>query len=186
MERKVTVQKLLFIAQNDQTIKSNGRPANESTNQSAANHQNEVEMNADESLRLNDSQPAKANLSTKSSHEVDMSVDDSLVLNDIRNIFETSTSSSEFIITKPLKSEFWPPKWGICGCSDEPVDHQLVANLTNHIFAFRSPSCRRSSLPIVNRNSSFISIINRRPSSITPGQLTVTTTTEQRSRHRND
>ena len=64
-------------------------------------------MNADESLRLNDSQAiqAKANLSVKSSHEIDMSVDDSLVLNDIRNIFETSTSSSEFIITKPLKSE---------------------------------------------------------------------------------
>lgn len=68
----------------------------------------EIEMNADESLRLNDSQTIhqfKVNTSTKS-NEVDMSVDESLVLNDIRNIFETSTSSaSEFIITKPLKSK---------------------------------------------------------------------------------
>lgn len=111
MERNATVQKLLFVAQNDQTksAANNSRSANESAKQSTAatNHNNEVEMNADESLRLNDSQAnlAKVNLSTKSSHEVDMSVDDSLVLNDIRNIFETSTSSSEFLITKPLKSE---------------------------------------------------------------------------------
>ena len=113
MERKITVQKLLFTGPNDPAKPAASVDAssqNESMNKSAA--ANEVEMNADESLRLNDSvaAQAKANLSIKSSHEVDMSVDDSLVLNDIRNIFETSTSSSEFMITKPLKSEcVWVP-----------------------------------------------------------------------------
>ena len=111
MERKISVQKLLFVGQND----SAKQPAkasislNKSMNSSAA-AANEAEMNADESLRLNDSQSNQAkanlsiNLSIKSFHEIDMSVDDSLVLNDIRNIFETSTSSAEFII-KPPKSE---------------------------------------------------------------------------------
>ena len=178
MERKVTVQKLLFVAQNEQTIKLNGRPANESTNQSAANHQNEVEMNADESLRLNDSQPAKANLSTKSSHEVDMSVDDSLVLNDIRNIFETSTSSSEFIITKPLKSEFWPPKWGIFVRMNRLITRLLLLILLiSFSLSVHCPAAvhRYPSSIATHRSSLFI--INRRPSSIvntiTPDQLSL-------------
>ena len=34
----------------------------------------------------------------------DMSIDESLILNDLRHIFEISTSS-EFIISKPLKSK---------------------------------------------------------------------------------
>lgn len=66
---------------------------------------NEFDMNADESLRFNDSQinQLKVNLSNKST-EIDMSVDDSSVLNDIRNIFEIS---SEFIISRPLKSKYF-------------------------------------------------------------------------------
>lgn len=44
------------------------------------------------------------NLTSKS---VDMSVDDSMILNDIRNIFETSASTTtEFVISKPIQSMY--------------------------------------------------------------------------------